>query len=187
MNNLTDSEKKVHALLLATLTCIATMIVKLPIPSKGYVNLGDGFMLSCGMILGPITGALAAGAGSALADLINGYSSIAPATFVIKALSATVAAVIYKLLARKYLTTHYSYMDVSIAGAAGEAFMIFGYFVYDIMLIIFGSDRLSRTILSQAVSSAAVSLPYNLLQAAIGITITSVVTPLLVKLLIRGK
>ena len=187
MDNLTGSEKKVRVLLLATLTCIATMIVKMPIPGGGYVNLGDGFMLACGMILGPLPGALAAGAGSALADLINGYSPTAPATFVIKALSATVAAIIYKLLARKYLSAHYSYMDVSIAGAAGEAFMIFGYFSYDMIRIIYGSDRLSRTILSQAVSSAALAVPYNLLQAAIGITITSVMTPFLVKLLIRGK
>lgn len=187
MDNLTNSEKKVRILLLAMLTCIATVIVKLPIPGNGYVNLGDGFMLACGMILGPISGALAAGTGSALADLINGYSSIAPATFVIKALSATAAAFVYRLLARKYLTAHYSYMDVSIAGAAGEAFMILGYFAYDVIRIIYGSDRLSRTILSQAVSDAAVSLPYHLLQAAIGITVTAVITPLLVKLLLRGK
>lgn len=187
MDNLTNSEKNVRVLLLAMLTCIATMIIKLPIPGNGYVNLGDGFMLACGMILGPLPGALAAGTGSALADLINGYSSIAPATFIIKALSATVAAFVYKILAQKYLTVHYSCMDVSIAGAAGEVFMIFGYFTYDIIRIIYGSDRLSRTILSQAVSDAAASLPYNLLQAAIGITITAVMTPLLVKLLIRSK
>lgn len=187
MDNLTNSEKNLRILLLAMLTCIATMLVKLPIPGGGYVNLGDGFMLSCGMILGPIPGALAAGAGSALADLINGYSSIAPATFVIKALSATAAAFVYKLLARKYITTHYSYMDVSMAGAAGEAMMILGYFTYDCARIIYGSDRLSRTILSQAVSDAAAHLPYNLLQAAIGITVTALMTPLLVKLLIRVK
>lgn len=187
MDNLTSSERKVRVLLLATFTCIATMIVKLPIPGNGYVNLGDGFMLACGMILGPLHGAIAAGTGSALADFINGYPSFAPATFFIKALSATMAAIIYKLLARKYLTANYSYMDVAIAGAAGEAFMIFGYFAYDLIRIIYGSDRLSRTILSQAVSDAAVSLPYNLLQAAIGITITTIVTPLLVRLLIRGR
>ncbi|MBR4718731.1 MAG: ECF transporter S component [Lachnospiraceae bacterium] len=187
MDNLTNSEKKVRVLLLAALTCVATMIVKLPIPGNGYVNLGDGFMLACGMILGPLPGALAAGTGSALADLINGYSYIAPATFVIKALSATVAAFVYRILARKYVIARYSYMDVSIAGAAGELFMIIGYYAYDVFRIIYGSDRLSRTILSQASRTAAVSLPYNLLQAAIGVTITAVATPLLAKLLIRGK
>lgn len=187
MDNLTNSEKKVRVLLLATFTCISTIIVKLPVPGNGYVNLGDGFMLSCGMILGPIPGALAAGTGSALADLINRYSSIAPATFVIKALSATVAAIVYRLLTRKYFANRFSYIDVSIAGAAGEAFMIFGYYAYDVIRIIYNSDRLSRTILAQASSDAAVSLPYNLLQGAIGITVTAIVTPLLARLLIRNK
>ena len=65
--------------------------------------------------------------------------------------------------------------------------MILGYFTYDVISIIYGSDRLSRTILSQAVSDAAVALPYNLLQAAIGITVTALMTPLLVRLLIRVK
>ena len=35
------TQKIVIAALLAALTCVATMIIKIPSPLKGYLNLGD--------------------------------------------------------------------------------------------------------------------------------------------------
>ena len=51
-------KKIVTAALLAAMTCIATMIIKVPTPTMGYIHLGDGFVLLCGVILGPVTGFL---------------------------------------------------------------------------------------------------------------------------------
>ena len=74
--------------LFAALACVATMVIRIPSPFKGYLNLGDSVVLLSGWLLPPVYGALAAGLGSALADLFSGYVTYAPATFVIKALMA---------------------------------------------------------------------------------------------------
>lgn len=52
---------------------IATMIIKIPTPTFGYIHLGDGLVLLCGIILGPGIGALAAGIGTMFADIFSGY------------------------------------------------------------------------------------------------------------------
>ena len=66
------------AALFAALTCIGTMIIKIPTPTNGYIHPGDGFVLLSGLLLGPVWGALAAGFGSALSDLIGGYFIYVP-------------------------------------------------------------------------------------------------------------
>ena len=60
------------AALLAALTTVATMIIRIPTPTLGYIHLGDGLVLLCGILLGPGLGAVAAGIGSMLADLFGG-------------------------------------------------------------------------------------------------------------------
>lgn len=68
-------KKLVVAALLTAMTCIATMIIKFPTPTFGYIHLGDGFVLLCGVVLGPVGGALAAGIGSMFSDIFSGYAS----------------------------------------------------------------------------------------------------------------
>ena len=63
--------KLVLAALLAALVCVATMVVQIPSPMQGYVNLGDCFVLLSGWLLGPGYGAAAAGIGSMLVDLLG--------------------------------------------------------------------------------------------------------------------
>lgn len=63
------------AAVLAALTCVATMVVQIPMPlTKGYVNLGDVLVLTSAWILGSPWGIAAAGIGSAMADLLTGYA-----------------------------------------------------------------------------------------------------------------
>ena len=80
------TKKIVMAAMFAALCCVATMIIKIPSPLKGYLNLGDCIVLLSGFMLSPVYAFLAAGLGSALADLLGGYVAFAPATFIIKAL-----------------------------------------------------------------------------------------------------
>ena len=63
--------KLVLAALLAALTAVATMIIRIPTPTQGYIHLGDGMVLICGILLGPGLGALAAGIGSMILDLMT--------------------------------------------------------------------------------------------------------------------
>ena len=121
------TRKIVIAALLAALTCVATMIIKIPSPLKGYLNLGDCVVLFAGWMLNPIYGFLAAGLGSALADLFSGYGLYAPATFVIKGSMALVAYYVFKLLHKRIGNLP----SRIIAGIAAEAIMILGYFLFE--------------------------------------------------------
>ena len=85
------TKKIVFAAMFAALACVATMLVKIPSPLKGYINLGDCMVLAAGFLLSPLYGFLAAGLGSALADLFAGYATYAVATFLIKGLMALIA------------------------------------------------------------------------------------------------
>ena len=92
--------KLVLAALLAALVCVATMVVQIPSPMQGYVNLGDCFVLLSGWLLGPWYGFAAGGIGSMLADIFLGYAHYAPGTLVIKGVMALVAALMYEKMGR---------------------------------------------------------------------------------------
>ena len=86
--------KLVVTALLMALTCVATMVIQVPSPMNGYVNLGDCIVLLSGWLLGPVWGFAAGGIGSALADLLSGYAHYIPGTLIIKGLMAVMAALI---------------------------------------------------------------------------------------------
>ena len=121
------TKKVVMAALIAALACVATMIIKIPSPLKGYLNLGDCVVLVAGWMLSPAYGFLAAGLGSALADILSGYVVYAPATFVIKGLMALIAFYGFKLLHNKIGNLQ----SKIIAGIFAEIVMILGYFVFE--------------------------------------------------------
>ena len=133
--------KIVITALFAALACVATMIIKIPSPLKGYLNLGDCIVLLAGWMLSPVYGFLAAGLGSALADLFSGYVVYAPATFVIKGLMALVAYYGFKLLHKKLgnLTSRI------ITGIVAESVMMLGYFVFEGFLYGFGPSVVNIT------------------------------------------
>jgi len=123
----TKTKKIVMAALMAALTCVATMIIKIPSPLKGYLNLGDCIVLLAGWVLLPAYGFLAAGLGSALADLFSGYVIYAPATFIIKGCMALMAFYGYKLSNKKF-GNRFSRI---ISGILAEIMMILGYYVFE--------------------------------------------------------
>ena len=123
----TKTKKIVMAALMAALACVATMIIKIPSPLKGYLNLGDCIVLTAGWLLSPTYGFLAAGLGSALADVFSGYVTYAPATFIIKGMMALVAFYGFKLLNKKIGNLP----SRIISGIVAEIVMILGYFVFE--------------------------------------------------------
>ena len=86
--------KIIVAAMMAALACVATMIIRIPSPMQGYVNLGDAVVLMCGWILGPIYGVAAAGIGSMLADILAAYPHYAPGTLVISGIAGEIAMVV---------------------------------------------------------------------------------------------
>ena len=121
------TKRIVTASMLAALVCVATMIIKIPSPLKGYINLGDCVVLLSGWLLSPLYGFLAAGIGSALADVFSGYITYAPATFVIKGLMAIIAYFGFRLLHKRLG----SFSSRIISGTLSEIIMILGYFIFE--------------------------------------------------------
>lgn len=162
-NNTT--QRIVMAALLAALTCVATMIIKIPSPLKGYLNLGDCVVLLAGWMLSPTYGFLAAGLGSALADTFSGYVAYVPATFVIKGLMALIAFYGFKLL-------HSKLGNISsriISGIVAEVVMVAGYFIFEGFLYGFGPSL--------------VNIPANVIQGIAGLIIGTI----LVKVFEKSK
>lgn len=145
------TRKIVLSSLLAALVCVTTMIVKIPSPLKGYINLGDCVVLLSGWILPLPYAFLAAGIGSALADFFSGYMVYVPATFIIKGLMSVTAWLFLNILLKKSgkLTKRI------IGGIVAEIFMIAGYFLFE-------------SILYGAVASL-VNIPANAVQGVAGL------------------
>lgn len=156
MKNLTTKKLVVTALFTA-LTMVATMFIRVPLP-LGYVNLGDAFVLLSVFILSPILGTVAAGVGSALADLF-GYITYAPGMLIIKTAMAIVAYLLYALILK---ATKKALLAEIVGGVAGTIIMAFGYFFYETMFF-------------STMAVAIVNVPWNLIQGAIGVVISTVV------------
>lgn len=157
------TKKIVLSALLAALVCVATMLIKVPSPLNGYLNLGDGIVLLSAWLLPFPYGAVAAGLGSALADLLSGYAVYAPATFVIKALMALVALGTCKLLAEKGK----GLPARILGGVLAETVMILGYFLFEGVLYGF--------------VPSLVNIPANAVQGVAGIVIGVLLITLLEK------
>jgi len=120
--------------LMAAIICVATMIIKIPSPLKGYINLGDCVVLVSGWALFGGYGFIAAGLGSALADLFSGYVIYAPATFVIKGMMALIAFFCVKFMQKRIGKLP----SQIIGGVLAEILMIAGYFIFEGFLYGFG-------------------------------------------------
>ena len=146
-------ERLVLAALFAALSCAATMVIQIPSPMSGYVNLGDCFVLLSGVFLGPVWGFLAAGTGSMMADILTGYAHYAPGTFLIKGLMALVLCMIFRAMCTEKLHRSAAYL---IAAVPAELLMIVGYFLYACLLLGKGP-------------AAAASIPGNIMQGIFGV------------------
>ena len=149
---------------LAALTTVFTLLIQIPSPTKGYINLGDTVVNLAAWILGPLYGGAAAGIGSALADLISGYTVYAPATLIIKAAMAVAAFYVYSHAAKNRQT-----LPARILSAvAAEAVMVIGYAVFAGFL--YGSAGI-----------ALLSVPENLIQGAVGAAVSVTLYELILK------
>ncbi|MDI9461987.1 MAG: ECF transporter S component [Saccharofermentanales bacterium] len=161
---LNSLQKLVAAGMLAALTTVATLLVQIPTPSRGFLNMGDVVVLVSAWVLGPVYGAAAAGIGSMLADLIAGYTMFAPGTLIIKGLVALIAAALFAAL--KFKGNGGRILARLISGTVGELFMVFGYFIYEAVILGMGPGALA-------------GVPGNLGQGAFGLIAGFVVITLL--------
>ncbi len=163
VNMNSKTKQTVVSALMAAIVCITTMIIKIPSPLKGYMNLGDCTVLLSGWILIPGYGFLAAGLGSALADVFSGYVAYAPATFIIKGTMALISFACLKLMSKKIG----KFPAELIGGVLAETLMIFGYYVFEGFLYGF--------------VPSLVNLPANAVQGIAGLVIGIILIKVLEK------
>ena len=164
MNVQNKTFKLVLAALFAALTTVATMFIQIP-TLKGYIHLGDCFVILSGILLGPFYGACAAGIGSMLADVISGYLIFAPATLVIKALAAAFCAIVWKKLSG---FSKSSILKVALSACCAAITVVAGYFVFEIFY--------------EGFPAAVGEILPNLVQVISGIIISSLLYPALMKI-----
>lgn len=163
MNN-SRTVRLVVAALLAAMTCVATMIIKIPVQATGgYINLGDSIVILSGFVLGPVLGGVSAGLGSALADLLSGYAVYIPATFIIKGLMAVAAGLLIKDIHKK------SILDFLWVCLASELIMIAGYLFFEAVILGYGKAALAAVV-------------GNAVQGVAGIAVTVLLLPVVKRL-----
>ena len=158
-----QTKKMVIAAMFAALACVATMAIRIPTPGTGgYIHPGDAVVILCGIFLNPGAAFLAAGMGSAMADLLGGYFLYVPLTFVIKGLVAFLAGHAFRRLSGHLKNRT---VAVAICGLIDVALVAGGYCFCE--SFIYGT------------AAAFVSVPANLIQGASGLVISTALFPLL--------
>ena len=140
----------VYTAMLMALCCVATLVIKIPTVTGGYLNAGDIVVVLAALLAGPLYGGVAAGFGSGLADVISGYMSYAPGTLVVKGCAAVVAALIFRACRKK------NFGFALLSAICGEIIMVLGYFVFEDFILGYGL-------------AAAGEIPGNACQAAVGV------------------
>lgn len=147
------------------LVTVATVVIAIPAPAGGFLNVGDTVVLIAAACLGPIGGMVAGGLGSCIADLILGYGMYAPFTLVIKGLEGLICGGLILLYDRTLGKRFKNYIAQVIAGV--------------ISMIIAALTMSSLYCIADGIlygwGAAIVNAPVNLLQGAIGIVAGSII------------
>lgn len=128
------------------LTTVMTTIMIPAFSGHGYLNLGDMVIFLAAIMMGKRGGLIVGGIGSALADIILGYSFYAPITLVAKGLEGFVAGAL--------LETKLGKKSPLFAMIPGVLVMVLGYYIAEIFL--YGAGP------------AMIAVPGNLLQGGVG-------------------
>ena len=134
------------------------------IEEHGATKLSKVLLFVTAIAIHNLPEGIAAGVGSACADLLLGYAYYAPATFIIKLLDAFIAGAIFRLLGKKQRTPS---VTLSVAGLFGSVIMVLGYFLYSFLF------------LGDGFSAAFSAIPANILQAVTGIALSDLLYELL--------
>lgn len=147
----------VDALAIA-LVCVSTMVIQIPIP-LGYMHLGNCCILLVSVFFGNMTGMLAGGIGSCMADLLTGYPQWILPTLLIKGLMGYAIA---KIASGKDGEAHMLSVRTFLGAAAGIIIMVAGY-------------TIAGCVLYGSVASGLAQIPGLSLEGVIGILLFYVI------------
>ncbi len=154
---------------------VAIFLLRIPIPfTQGYVNLSDGIISIAVILMGMKYGTAAAALGSMLGDIVGGFAMWAPWTFVIKGGMAFITALVVSALGKSSFGKERRWTSRVIGMICGGCFMVPGYFVAE--KIMYGSWAV-----------AALGIPWNIGQFAVGIVLALCILKALQKTSVIGK
>jgi uncharacterized repeat protein (TIGR04002 family) len=135
-----------YSAILAALIFLSTAYLAMPLPVLGYVHLGDGFILLAAAILPTPYAVGAAVIGAGAADIVSGYVIYLPATVIIKAITAMlISSKDKKMISVRNLTA----LIPAVLVCCG------GYYLYE-------------SLIYKSFVSPIASVPFNLVQSALG-------------------
>jgi uncharacterized membrane protein len=152
------------AALFTSMVIVLTYVIRIPISvTGGYFNFGDIVIFLAAMLMGGKYGFAAGGVGAAIADLI-GFPSFALITFFVKGIEGFIVGYISR--GRKHLVP--SVPRLIAAALLGGLWMVAGYFIGEVIFFGAGASTVGESLL-RGVKVAVIEVPWNILQAAVGI------------------
>lgn len=159
MNTQSRTTQLVFSAIMMCLITIATMFIRVPIPfTQGYAHLGDAMIFLSVLILGWRYGAVVAGIGSMLADILGGYAVWAPWTLCIKAVMAIIMGVFIANALKKERSKRFLLIVEVIGMALAGIWMCAGYYVAE--GVIYGNW-----------ATPALAIPWNIGQFTVGMVV----------------
>lgn len=161
--------------LMAALCYVGTLIrIDIPTPlGKMMVHFGNVFCLLSGLLFGGMKGALSSSIGSGIFDLLNGWATSFPSTFINKFVMGFLAGKISNCKGKKLI------FDI-LGAAAGIYGYIFLYLTYSFLKnIVLGSAV--ETAWTDVIFKAPISLANGTLALIVSVILASVLRPVLTK------
>lgn len=161
MNSTKTINKMVLTAMMMCMVIVMTMIIRIPVPAtQGYIHLGDCMIFFSVLLLGWKWGAVAAGVGSAMADMFAGYVQYIPVTLIVKGLIAVVVGLFIDMAVRHGFTGFKMKVAEIIGMVIGGAFMVCGYY-------------LAESAMYGSFITPLASVPMNIVQFVVGVILAS--------------
>jgi uncharacterized membrane protein len=159
----------VFSAIMMCLITIATMFIRVPIPfTQGYAHLGDAMIFLSVLILGWRYGAVVAGVGSMMADILGGYAVWAPWTLCIKSVMAIIMGVFIASALKKERSQRFLLFVEVIGMTLAGIWMSAGYYIAE--AFIYGNW-----------ATPALAVPWNVGQFTVGMVVAVIVATALYK------
>jgi uncharacterized membrane protein len=158
-----ETKEMVLTALAMALVYTATLLIQIPNGLDGYLNLGDGFILVFAGFLNPALSFLAAGIGSALADLTAGYAYYFIPTLLIKGFEGFFVSWLIHKYGEKLRLPAY---------IIGTVIMVIGYFF-------------AKWYLKGSAAVAVLSISGNTIQGIAGLILAYAAYPLIKSLFVK--
>jgi len=163
VNGMGTTTSALHIALIAVLTAVVvvfTLIIKIPTPTKGYLNLADLAICFIAFTFSPLTAFITGALGTGLADILSGFPQWAPISFIVHGLEGLCVACIVR-------RTKEQMKD----GLKVPAIKIVFAMIVCMVIVTGGYYVLGATVMSIGWAAAAAGIPGNVAQAGIGVVI----------------